>query len=256
MGGPVANLLLVIAGIFFFLGRRLMKARASELRLADKRAPILILRAFKDDKIKAPGRIWALPSFWVLRHFNLVQFSLEELVAYETGLIGPPIIVGEPGERIPQLGAAREYFADNDWRTEVSKLIDEAAFLIFVLADTENLFWEFRTAIERHGKDRVLLIIPPARERLELRSRWQRFVESNAELLGSGVPRCLPHEPVIAFFFCQNEPVFITSKRHSAWHYILAIRLFIYLSRKNLLFLDDMIGFLQTYMPWVRRGEM
>jgi hypothetical protein len=186
-----------------------------------------------------------------LRLLPFAGYSLEELVSHEAESLGPTVIIGDPGERLPRLGASREYLADKDWKTEVSKLIEETALLIFVLADTENLFWEFQTAITKGRKDRLLLIVPPVRREHELRSRWQHFIETNAKLLGPGISKHLPQEPVIALFFWQGEPVLIISEKRTGWHYVLAIRLFIYIYSQNLPSGSDMTRFLRASVPSV-----
>lgn len=247
VGLPVAALLLL-------LGRRVLKLRASELRGVDPRAPVLLLRSFKDDKLKVDGRIWSRPGLWLMQVLSLLKCSLEEVLAAEARSIGPVLTVGEPHERLPRLGAARDYFSDEDWKRAVSALITDAALLVFVLSDTENLFWEFRTGVARVGKSRILLIVPPLRDERELSSRWQRFVQANADLLGSGVPQSLPAAPVVALFFPPDTPVLVTSDKRTVWSYVLALRLAV-----------GVVGpapspggvtrSLQTYVPSVSDGE-
>jgi uncharacterized protein (DUF1330 family) len=68
------------------------------------------------------------------------------LLAEEFDPVGPAVIVGAPGERLARLGASREYLATWEWREAVTRLIEEAALIVVIIGDTENLFWELRTA--------------------------------------------------------------------------------------------------------------
>src|SRR5262249_10887594 len=140
-------------------GLRHLRKGASESRIADPRAPVLILRAFRDDDIRTSGRdfekMWARPSTW----FRMPSF--EELIADEFRIVGPPIIVGAPGERLPRLGASRAYFATREWKDAVGRLMEEAAVVVILIGDTESLFWELRTAVARRSWDSVILVVPP-----------------------------------------------------------------------------------------------
>ena len=181
---------------------------------------------------------------------GLFGISVEELLAYEAESVGPPVIVGEPGERIPRLGAAREYLV-GEWKPFVENLLSVAALRMFILADTENFLWEFRTARERCGSRRLLLIVPPIRRKSSLELRWQRFAERNSDLVGSGLPTRLPDSPLIVVFFRQNQPVLMVSRKRTAWEYVIAIRLFICVEREDCGTIADVTGYLQASAPSV-----
>jgi hypothetical protein len=235
-----------VASVFTLRIRRQMQLGASERRLVDRRQPALILRAFKDDQIKVPGSLASAPQFSFLR---FTKSSFEEMIAYEIEPIGPPIIIGEPGERLPRLGASREYLAGQDWKTVVRKVMQETAVSIFVLGDTENLHWEFQTAGAQCGRNRILILVPPLKDKQALGSRWQRFVEANNELLGPRFPTQFPEKPALAAFFVGEEPLLIVSERAAVWHGTLAIRLFVRLYRENLASLGQMVRFLEGLVP-------
>jgi hypothetical protein len=97
------------------------------------------------------------------------------------------------------------------------QLIDEAALIIFILGDTDNLFWEFSTAIGKRGKDALLVIVPPLRK-TDLEIRWRRFAAANAAFLGTTFLQNLPNESVVAFFFRQDDPVLVVSQKRGRWH--------------------------------------
>jgi hypothetical protein len=246
-GVPVA-LFLLIGAYCLNRGRRHIKVRAAELRQLDRRAPVLILRSFRDDKLSIERRVYR-------RTFRL-RPTLEEMVAYEADSLGPSIAIGEPGEKLPPLGASREYLRNEEWRTAVSKLIDEAALIIFILGDTDNLFWEFSTAIGKRGKDALLVIVPPLRK-TDLEIRWRRFAAANAAFLGTTFLQNLPNESVVAFFFRQDDPVLVVSQKRGRWDYALGIRLFIGLYQTKLSSVRDVKGHLSAHAPAVlaRMGQ-
>lgn len=207
---------------------------------------MLILRSFKDDKLPIERRI--------SRRLGLkLRPTLEEIVAYEADSLGPSITIGEPGEKLPPLGASREYLVSQDWKTVVSTLIDEAALIIFSLGDTDNLYWEFSTTIGKRGKDGLLVVVPPLRKQTDLEHRWHRFVEANAALLGTTFPRHPPSEPVVAFFFRKDEPVLVVSQERGWWDYTLGIRLFISLYEAKLFSVRDLTRHLLAHVPTMVR---
>jgi hypothetical protein len=221
-------------------GLRHLSLEAREVRVLDTRPPVLILRAFKDDELKAPGRVfeklWSKPSMW----FRTPSF--EELLAQECEPIGPPIIVGAPDERLPRLGAAREHLANEDWQTAVASLIDEALLVVIIVGDTRNLFWELATAVGRRGHQRVLLIVPPVKRARTLRTRLQAFVEGNRVLLGPGFTADVLERTVVAAFCEDDVPMLVGSRKRTAWHYRLALRLFGQLHREGPLTVERLTG--------------
>ncbi len=227
------------AAYLFHRGRRHMAPPASDAKRADSRPPTLMLRSFQDDRIK-------------VERFSLVpRRSFEQIVAPVLKSVGPPIIVGDPGEPLPRLGALREYIASDDWQTAVARLIDDVALLVFVLGDTENLFWEFQQAISKRRQADVLIIVPPLGRQV-LQSRWQRFFSDNANALDGSVPPQFPSGPVIGVFFAANDPAFIVSRKRSVNDYQRDIRLFLRLQREKLKSTEELRGFLRAHLPMVQ----
>ena len=198
-GSPVAQIATTAAMLVFYLGMRRLKLSATQLRDRDRRAPVLILRQFGDDFLDS-GRmsLGGAPTF-------------EHFVAAELNRIGPVIAVGRPGERLQPLGASRDYLTDGDWQRAVTATIEDAALVVCVLGDSENLLWEFRKTIEMHGKRRTLIVVPPLGDRAELARRWSGFVRSSTDLLGAGFPSQLPSRSVLAIGFAGDDPVMLVS---------------------------------------------
>jgi hypothetical protein len=223
-------------------GLRHVQPRASALRALDVRPPVLILRAFRDDGITAPGRdfekLCVNPATW----FRAPSF--EELLAEEFDPVGPAVIVGAPGERLARLGASREYLATWEWREAVTRLIEEAALIVVIIGDTENLFWELRTVVARRGWDKVVLIVPPVANKQHLQERLRRFAEGNLDLLGPVLSARILEECTLLYTCCRHIPVILRSRKRAVWHYELAIRLSILLSDESELGLAGVRHFL------------
>jgi hypothetical protein len=246
--GPVAQLAVIVAMLVFYIAMRRAKLSATQLRDRDRRAPVLILRQFGDDFLEA-GRasLGGTPTF-------------EHFVAGELNRLGPVVAIGRPGERLQPLGASRDYLTDSDWQRAVTTTIEGAALVVFVLGHSENLLWEFRKAIETHGKRRTLIIVPPLRDRTELARRWSGFVRASANLLGAGFPDQVPARSVLAIGFAGDDAVMIVSDERprsraillrSRSDYRLVFRLFGRILREDITSPGALQNFLERTAPMV-----
>jgi hypothetical protein len=247
-GGAIGQASGLVAIWVFYRTLRHAKLRASQLRARDTRHPVLLFRQFTDDALGTGRfRVGAGSSF-------------EYALAAELDRIGPTLSIGKPGEKLPPLGASREYLATADWKTAVSTLIEEAEVAAFLLGDSESLLWEFRTTIASRGKERVLIIVPPLGDRAELRRRWARFVHATADVVGNVLPKELPAEPMLACFFAGDEAVMVIGHephrlrrlfRRSAPDYRMALRLFQRLLSERLTSAHAIETFLRTHVAIV-----
>jgi hypothetical protein len=245
---PVGQIATIVAMLVFYIGLRRLKLSASQLRDRDRRAPVLILRQFGDDFLES-GKVslGAAPTF-------------EHFVAGELNRIGPVIAIGRPGERLQPLGASRDYLTHPDWQSAVTTTILDAALVVFVLGDSENLLWEFRRTIETHGKRRTLIVVPPLRDRHEIARRWSGFVQASADLLGAGFPGELPNHSVLAIAFAGDDAVMMVNDERpragaivvrSRSDYRLVFRLFGRLLREDITSSGGLKAFLEKTMPIV-----
>ena len=110
--------MLVVAAMYamFTRARRVSQPSADVARQGDPRPPILFLRSFLDDGYKLKERVLVagVPINQPLR--------MEEALAVRFHDFGPFLAVGEPGEGLPQLGAARAYLSDDQWQAAVVEL--------------------------------------------------------------------------------------------------------------------------------------
>jgi TM2 domain-containing membrane protein YozV len=151
---------------------------AEEVLRDDPRPPVVYLRSFGiDDEIVSTGggrfaRLW-----------NLLQYmaaaSPEQELAWILARVGPVVAIGKPGERLPQLGAARLYVDDDRWRETIDGLMTRSALVVVRAGNTPNLWWEIEQAMARQPPERLIVVALGPEE------RWLEFQQRFAESFGT-----------------------------------------------------------------------
>ena len=120
------------------------EARTAEEALAsDPRPPVVYLRSFGvDNQFLVVARGWGARLTAMLNYAATV--SPEQEMAFIMERIGPVVAIGKPGERLPELGAARLYVGDDEWRKVVGKFMNDAALVVIRAGETANLWWKPR----------------------------------------------------------------------------------------------------------------
>jgi hypothetical protein len=182
----VAAVLLVLSRVPAEIGRRLAMRRMSRAVRIDTRGEVLLLRSFADDNVKIRVR--------QLQRTGLDRLGLRRWERFEQSLahslyeVGPVEAVGEPGRRLPPLGATRTYYADDDWQREVAERIASAQLVVLSVGRTPAVAWEVRTIREQGALARAIFVIAPVGAE-DRRARLHVL----AELLEMD-PRLLDHE--------------------------------------------------------------
>jgi hypothetical protein len=168
-------------------GRRMRVSGAERLLAEDVRAPIVYLRPFDADEAQIANR-WS--SHLRISPREGLEKTYEQRLARTLRKVGPFVAVGDPTERLPMIGAARMYAADEDWQETVDELTARAGVLLVHAGETEGLAWEIRHVVELDAPERVILSLPLLAERRQP-SRQERY---DAFRRGSGdaFPRPLP----------------------------------------------------------------
>lgn len=181
IGGPM----LLVSCIFFLRAARASQPSIAEVRAQDERRPILLLRSFRDDRLMAPRRrryfIWVVSA---ARRF-------EQAIAGSFEAFGPLIAIGEPGEKLPQIGAARTYLSDREWQEAVLGWINESLIIVMIAGSTQWIQWELHRILDKERSRHLLILIPPDSSQarfLKLRrvsSRKDRWANVLASLAGT-----------------------------------------------------------------------
>ena len=99
--------------------------------------------------------------------------------------IDPVVAVGRPGERLPELGATREYIGE-DWQQYVIQLMGRARLVVVRAGATPGVTWELSEAGTRVSPDRLVLLVPFDRK------RYDRFCADLLPLLKWALPEYTP----------------------------------------------------------------
>ena len=135
---------------------------AGEILAADPRPPVVYLRPFDADAQVLPATRGAARLTGWLNYAASV--SPEQELALILARVGPVIAIGRPGERLPELGAARRYVSDDEWQEVIRGLITEAALVVIRAGDTPNLWWELEHAVRAAARRVVIVALGPLPE--------------------------------------------------------------------------------------------
>ncbi|TCC36329.1 hypothetical protein [Kribbella speibonae] len=147
------------------VARRLAMRILRSETLADPRPPVLLLRSFADDRRKVRSRSPARAG--LIDRLSLRRWErFEEVLAARLSRVGPPLAVGQVGERMPpQLGAVRRQFTDDEWRDQVGTLMADASMICVTVGRSQALSWEIRR-IQMYGLlGKAVFVLPPTGSR-------------------------------------------------------------------------------------------
>lgn len=130
--------------------------RAERLLEQDTRPPVVYVRSFKDDDKIILGSGFPRWIQYVLGYLTAV--SVEQELAIIMNRAGPVVAIGQPGELLPELGAARLYASDEEWRAKVTDLMRQARFVIVRAGSTANLEWEIDQAVQLVPRRQLIFI--------------------------------------------------------------------------------------------------
>jgi hypothetical protein len=133
--GSISALLFILSLTTSFaawrLGRRYLARRADRALREISKPPTLYLRQFRSDQADF-ARVWSIGKLFLELAFNALPFfgfplprrlrykRLEEIASEEIDPSAAFVAIGDPKERLPELGAARAYRSKDDWRKRSS----------------------------------------------------------------------------------------------------------------------------------------
>jgi hypothetical protein len=209
LSGVLPIMLLVGTSILLLTrGRRVQLRSADAVLTDDPRPPILFLRSFKDDQIKLMQRVRLAG----LEPEQRIRF--EEALGFMVGDFGPFLAVGEPGEGLPQLGAARAYLSDDAWQAQVLSWIAQSQVIAMLCGPTRWVHWEMKNIVAAGQLQRLLLFLPPGRrpasqaERRRI-ERWDNIVRSLEDTAYGPAMRALNIDDVLLILFRPGDQLMV-----------------------------------------------
>jgi hypothetical protein len=213
----LAALAFFIAPIMHMFFRRAQRMRASgalqALMASHDKRPILYLRSFDIDQHAARSALLELASM------AAPIATPEQELAKRFAAIGPMIAIGKPGERFPELGAARFYVGNEQWQQKVADAAAAARYVVLTTGITEGLRWEIGHLVRSLLPEKLILWAHPQLLNLPRAQRereWTLFRET----LGTLFPKPLPEALGRTHFFrfdAAGEPIRIEPEVKGRW---------------------------------------
>jgi hypothetical protein len=170
---------------FRITGRRHLVADARQLLADDSRPPVLYLRSFAVDDVTSGTSTLRLSGLG-----TTAPVTEEEQVVRALAPVGPVVAIGQPGEALPRLGAARIYVGD-DWQRVVVQLMGRARLVVLGAGFSRGLLWELDQARRLVAPERIVLLstLAPA--------EYERFRVVAAQHLPVPLPAYPPDLPLV-----------------------------------------------------------
>jgi hypothetical protein len=165
---------------------------------------IVYLRSFVDDD--GPRQ---------RRRGVIFKRSVEQELCKVLSHLGPVVAIGQPGEVLPPLGAARLYVQDAHWQALVSDLVSRSSLIVLRVGSSPGLQWELADCVARIPPRRLVLFVQGDTAQKK-ESVWSQF-RGWANLL---LPFPLPKEIGDSWLVCFGDdwsPCLITrqvARRH------------------------------------------
>ncbi len=168
--GALAAALGVPGAALYRRGRKHFAVSARELLERDPRPPVIYLRSFQADKeaaaavtspvLAGPFALLHPIETWSRLFETFDSRTEEELLVEALGQVGPVVAIGKPGEKLPELGAARTYVSDAEWQTTVRDLFGRAALAVLRIGQTPGFYWEVEHSAKSLDPRRLVLLVP------------------------------------------------------------------------------------------------
>jgi hypothetical protein len=177
----------------------------------------LLLRSFADDQLSLVSDIAGTGP--AAPQLVLARTRFEESIAQALFDSGPLIAIGRPGERLPELGAARTYWADDDWKSAVEATAYRAENVVMIAGLSQGLAWEIDKLRSWGMLRKLLVLIPPDRAD----PTAQRIVQVIDDLGIKGFPQEAALAPmIIGFAFTKDETPVVYLADGPTWEAYMA----------------------------------
>ncbi|MGH6770422.1 MAG: hypothetical protein ACRECO_15525 [Xanthobacteraceae bacterium] len=225
----LTTVLIAAANWLLRRGQRNIRFSIEAITAVDPRAPILFLRAFRDDQVTLPP-----PRYTLLGRLLAIatpRQSLDHLLLTEGTLYGPMVALGNPTDSMPPYGAARGFVTNEHWQSAVMQFARASLAIVITVDDTDSIWWEIEHLAAHNHLDKTLFLVHP---------RF-RSVPKNLGIIGRTLAT-LSLSPqleqrtrdafqtgdVVGFFFDRNGNLCVgKSRRFTIFSYLLMIRWFL-----------------------------
>jgi hypothetical protein len=144
---------------------------------------LLLLRSFADDAMRLRSLVAPSgPQRGVLPGLR-VRFE-DFLVTWMIGQSGGLVSIGRPGELLPELGATRTYYPDDEWQQAVEKAAARCRAIILVAGSSDGLAWEIEQLRRWRVLRKTLILLPPDGSQQSL----ERFQQVHEQLSADDPP--------------------------------------------------------------------
>jgi len=209
-----------------WLLRRLLRFSLDALQEVDTRAPVLFLRAFKDDQV--PLKPARLSLFGRVLELGRRPNSLDQLLLEEATPIGPVVGLGNPDDKRPPYGAARGYFDHKTWQEAVADLTNNAILIVICIDDSAGIWWEIEHLVgRRHLHKTLFLLHPRYAGASENAAILQRIAVRGSLALGTPGGEGASQSTIGFFQDRSGGTCVIRSSTFSRFAYLLTVRAFI-----------------------------
>ncbi|WP_143446142.1 hypothetical protein [Kibdelosporangium aridum] len=136
----------------------------------------------------------------------------EEIITWSLWKFDLPVTLGEPGTKLPRLGAVREYHSDDNWEAAVAALVERSSAIVLMVGRSSSLRDEIKLIRAKQALSKTIFVLPPAPYR-ELRIRLS--------VLCSALdvdPACIPtanlaHDAVLVLSFTNDGEITLATAR-------------------------------------------
>lgn len=120
---------------------------------------ILLLRSFDDDRLTLRSTL--LGGGIVSPSLPSGRVRFEEFLVWILKLFGPVVAIGRPGEGLPELGAVRTYWSDDQWQDAVRQTAMRCGGIVLIAGSSEGLKWEMERLRAWGLLPKTLVVLPP-----------------------------------------------------------------------------------------------
>ena len=85
--------------------------------------------------------------------------SPEQELAFIFQRVGPVVAIGKPGERLPELGAARVYVSHESWQQTVLEMLERSSLVLARVGASPGVLWELDRVLSLAERSKVVLLI-------------------------------------------------------------------------------------------------